>query len=128
LPINASLFHGWKDTYGVRLGGDWNVIQELLAIRAGVGFETRGVPAKNMNLDYWPVQKTTLSLGATVKLGRWKIHASYAHVFNETVDVKVGHGNVKEVASITPQLSQVINEGKYTSRIDVFSLQGNVQF
>jgi long-subunit fatty acid transport protein len=128
LPVNASLFHGWKDTYGVRLGGDYNVLADLLAVRAGLGFETRGVPKENMNLDYWPVQKTTVSVGATVKLGRWKIHAAYAHVFNQTVKVGVGEGNVKEVASITPENAQVINEGKYSSGLDVFSLQGNVAF
>ncbi|HEX5659926.1 MAG TPA: outer membrane protein transport protein, partial [Polyangiales bacterium] len=128
LPENARLFHGWKDTYGVRVGGDYNVLADFLALRAGLGFETRGVPKANMNLDYWPVQRTTLSLGATVKLGRWKIHAAYAHVFNQTVDVKVGEGNVREVASINGAASQVINEGKYSSRLDVFSLQGNVQF
>jgi long-subunit fatty acid transport protein len=128
LPENASLFHGWKDTYGVRVGGDWNVLQDFLAVRAGLGFETKGVPKQNMNLDYWAVQKTTLSVGATVKLGRWKIHAAYAHVFNQAVDVKVGQGNVKEVVSQIPEAAQVINEGKYKSSIDVFSLQGNVAF
>jgi long-subunit fatty acid transport protein len=128
LPENASLYHGWKDTYGVRVGGDWNVLQDLLALRAGLGFETKGVPKENMNLDYWAVQKTTLSVGATVKLGRWKIHAAYAHVFNQTVDVKAGQGNVREVVSISPETAQVINEGKYKSSLDVFSLQGNVSF
>jgi long-chain fatty acid transport protein len=128
LPTNASLPHGWKDTYGVRLGGDYNVLANLLAVRAGLGFETSGVPKENMNLDYWPLQKTTVSIGATVKLGRWKIHAAYAHAFFQSVDVKVGEGNLKEITSITPQAAQVINEGKYTSGLDVFSLQGNVQF
>jgi long-subunit fatty acid transport protein len=128
LPENASLFHGWKNTYGVRVGGDWNVLQDLLAVRAGLGFETRGVPKENMNLDYWPVQRTTISVGGTVKLGRWKIHAAYAHVFNQTVDVKVGQGNVREVVSVNSESAQVINEGKYKSGLDVFSLQGNVAF
>jgi long-subunit fatty acid transport protein len=128
LPENATLYHGWKDTYGVRLGGDWNVLQDFLAVRAGLGFETKGVPTQNMNLDYWPLQKTTVSIGATVKLGRWKIHAAYARVFNQTVDVKVGEGNVKEVVSLSPETAQVINEGKYKSSLDVVSLQGNVSF
>ncbi len=128
LPENATLFHGWKDTYGIRLGGDYNVIQDFLALRAGLGFETKGVPKQNMNLDYWPVQKTTISVGATVKLGRWKIHAAYAHQFNQTVDVKAGQGNLKEVVALMPQAAQVINDGKYKSSLDVFSLQGNVSF
>jgi long-subunit fatty acid transport protein len=131
LPTNATLYHGWKDTFGVRVGGDYNVLPQRLAVRAGLGYESRGVPTNNMNLDYWPVQKVSLSLGATVKLGRWKIHAAYAHVFNEQVNVKVGEGNVREVVAIPPPAgvqAASVNEGKYTSRIDVFSLQGNVSF
>ena len=128
LPNTATLYHGWRDTYGLRLGGDYNVIPSFLAVRAGLGFESSAVPAKNMNIDYWPVQKFTLSLGATVKLKSWKLHAAYAHVFNQTVNVPVGKGNVKEIVAYFPQLATAVNEGKYTSKINIVSLQANYSF
>jgi hypothetical protein len=81
-----------------------------------------------MNLDYWPVQKVALSLGATVALGRWKVSVAYAHLFNETVEVGVGKGNLREVVAYVPEQAQAINEGTYTSSVDVLSLQGNVTF
>lgn len=128
LPNTATLTHGWRDTYGLRLGGDYNVIPSFLAVRAGLGYESSAVPSKNMNIDYWPVQKYTLSLGGTVKLKSWKISAAYAHVFNQTVNVPVGTGNVKEVVAYLPQLAAAANEGRYTSKINVLSVQGNYSF
>lgn len=131
LPQNASLFHGWKDTYGLRLGGDYNVLPSLLAVRAGVAYESSGVPTKNMNIDYWPLQKYTLSLGATVALQRFKLSIAYAHVFYETVTTPVGEGNVREITAVPgpkPDSAQAVNEGKYTASLNVVSLQANYTF
>lgn len=128
LPQNATLFHGWRDTYGVRVGGDYNVIPALLALRAGLGFETSAVPAKNMNIDYWPVQKVALSLGATLKLATWRLSVAYAHVFNETVNTPVGQGRVQEVVAIRQDSADAVNEGRYTSQVNVVSLQANYAF
>ncbi|MDB4985752.1 MAG: hypothetical protein JWN04_930 [Myxococcaceae bacterium] len=128
LPKTATLFHGWRDSYALRLGGDYNVMQNFLAVRAGISYESSGVPAKNMNIDYWPVQKVTLSCGATIKLKSWKISAAYAHAFNQSVNTPVGSGNVKEVVALNMPAAQAVNEGKYTSHLNVLSLQGNYTF
>jgi len=128
LPQTATLFHGWRDTYGLRLGGDYNVLPSRLAVRAGAAYESSGVPAKNMNVDYWPVQKVTLSLGATVAVQRWKLSLAYAHVFFESITTEVGTGNVKEVVAILPERAQAVNEGKYTASLNVLSLQANYTF
>jgi len=129
LPQNATLFHGWRNTYGLRLGGDYNVLPSRLAVRAGVAYESSGVPAKNMNIDYWPVQKFTLSLGATVAVQRWKFSLAYAHVFFESVTTPVGTGNVREITAVgDPKTAQPVNEGKYTASLNVISLQANYTF
>ena len=129
LPSKASLPHGWNDTYGARLGGDYNVLPGVLALRAGVAYETRGVPVKNMNIDYWPVAKTALHAGITWRaLSQLDLSLAYAHIFNETIDVEVGKGNVKEVIAVLPENALPANEGRYTSSIDIVSLQGNYRF
>ena len=128
LPPKAAIFHGWRDTFGARLGGDYNVLRDLLALRVGAAYETRGVDPKNLSLDYWPLQKVTLSLGATVAFGDLKINAGYAHVFYESVDVQVGEGNVREIAARNPEDAQAVNEGWYHAGLDVFSLGANVSF
>lgn len=128
LPHSATLFHGWRDTFGVRLGGDYNVIAERLALRAGLAWESRGLPERNMSIDYWPVQKTTVSLGATAAFGRFKLAVAYAHSFGKSIEVPVGQGNVREVAALLPELAQPVNEGKFTYSLDVIALQGNYSF
>jgi long-chain fatty acid transport protein len=128
LPPVARLPHEWNDTFGVRVGGDYVIIPGMLAARAGVAYETRGVPVENMNLDYWPVSKLAVHVGATYRIGLFDLTVAYAHIFNETIDVAVGEGNLREVTAITPDQALVVNEGRYTSSIDVISLQGNYRF
>jgi len=128
LPSSASLPHGWQDTYGLRLGSDYNLMPGVLAVRAGIAYETRGVPIKNMNIDYWPVQKTALHIGLTWRVSAVDLSAAYAHIFCETIDVPVGQGNVKEVVALFPEKSLAVNEGRYRSSIDVISIQGNYRF
>src|SRR5690606_18170478 len=103
LPTEAAIYHGWKDTFGARLGGDWNVLPERLSVRLGVAYESRGVEPRNLTLDSWPLSRFTVSLGATVALRNVRLHAGYAHVFQESATVAVGEGNVREIAAVNPQ-------------------------
>ena len=86
------------------------------------------VDKKNMNIDYWPVNRYTLSIGSTTQLGPWKLTFGYAHVFQQTVNVPLGQGSLREIAALMPEAANVVNEGKYTSRIDVFSFGANYTF
>lgn len=128
LPQTASLPHNWQDTFGVRVGGDYNLLPNRLAIRLGYGFESRAVPVRNMNIDYWPVSKHLISLGATFRVSVIDLHVAYAHVINETITVPVTAGNVQQVVAVTDVPAWNVNEGKYTSSINIFSLGGSVRF
>lgn len=128
LPSRATLPHRWDDTYGVRVGGDYNVMPGKLAVRLGAAYETRAVPVENMNIDYWPVSKVAAHVGMTYRAGPVDLTAAYAHIFNETIEVGVGEGAVREVTAIDPANAGVVNEGTYRSQIDVISLQGAVRF
>jgi long-subunit fatty acid transport protein len=80
-----------------------------------------------MNIDYWPVQKATFSAGATWRVvPSIDVHAAFAYTVNETVDVALGEGRVREVVVIDPGL--VANEGRYTSTLYTASIQGNYKF
>jgi hypothetical protein len=128
LPPRAVLPHHWRDTYGVRLGGDYVVLPSILALRLGVSYESRAVPLQYMSIDYWPVQKLGIHAGLTGAIGPIKLSVGYAHFFNQTLTVLVGTGKVTEVTALDQQLAQAVNEGRYTSSIDVVSLQGNYRF
>jgi hypothetical protein len=130
LPVQprVEIPHRWTDTYGVRFGGDYNAVAEMLAIRLGVSYETSAVPNEFMNIDAWPVQKVGVHAGLTLALGRSRLTLAYSHVFYGQVDVPVGTGQIKEIASEQAAMAQAVNEGRYQAALDVISVQSNLSF
>jgi hypothetical protein len=125
-PQRAIIPRHWRDTFGVRIGGDYNVVPALLALRVGFSYETRAVPVEYMNVDAYPVARLGLHCGATLALSNWKLTAGYEHLFYQSIEVGVGAGRVDEIVSQNPAAAQAVNEGYYQAAQDIFSLQANV--
>lgn len=128
IQADAQIPHHWKDTFGARFGGDFNVIAERLALRAGVSFETNAVPTQYMNIDAWPVQKFGAHVGVTAAYKRARFTLAYSHVFYQRITVPIGTGGVKELASALAEQAQAVNEGTYQAALDVISVQANIGF
>lgn len=119
----------WKDTWTFRAGGDLQLIPEVVSVRGGVSYATRAAPVEYMNIDYWPVKKLGIHLGATFAFAeRFKAHVAYARLIYQTTEVAVGTGGVKDIASINEIQSTGVNEGRFTAGLNVFSLQLNASF
>jgi hypothetical protein len=118
----------WKDTWTVRAGGDVQVLPGKLSARAGVSWASSAVPVEYMNVDYWAIQKLGAHIGASLAVGRFLISAAYAHIFYQKVDVAVGTGGVKDIASADEAKSTGVNEGEFTASQDIFALQLNAAF
>jgi opacity protein-like surface antigen len=119
----------WKDSWTVRAGADWNVIEEKLAIRVGGSYSPRAVDPGYMNTDFaMPVQKIGVHAGMTVAAGNYKLTLGYAHLFYETIDVAIGQGQVKEITAVMKEAALTVNEGRFSGGLDVFSLQLNARF
>ncbi len=69
LPPNADVPHHFSDVFGVRVGGDYNVIPDRLAVRAGAFIETPGQDKQFQNIDFTggPLHGG-LALGATLRI------------------------------------------------------------
>jgi long-chain fatty acid transport protein len=52
IPPNADVPHMFHDVVGARLGGDWNVIPDKLALRAGAYTESAAMRAEYQNIDF----------------------------------------------------------------------------
>lgn len=126
LPTQVHLPHQWKNQLIMRLGGDWNVLPGVLALRAGMHFETSGVTPAYTQLDFIPGQRIGLHVGATYRIGRFDISAAYAHIFQETITVDGSQAAYHQIAAL--DAGRVINNGTYTSHYNVFSLGANVHF
>lgn len=141
VPLNGDIPHKWKDVVGVRLGGDFVAIPNRLAVRAGGWFETQGVDASYLNLDFNLAAKGGVSGGATVRVGPVDISAMYQHTFYATLD-NGGKGNVHALSGDastdhcpiidgvkTCSRSQLaVNGGVLKSSIDEFGLAGTIRW
>jgi long-subunit fatty acid transport protein len=92
IPSNADVPHNWHDVFGVRLGGDVNVLPDKLALRAGGFFETQAANSVYQNLDFDAADRFGFALGGTyrIRLGSEKkqaleFMAGYGHVFFGTL-------------------------------------------
>jgi long-subunit fatty acid transport protein len=68
LPPNADVPHNYKDVLGVRIGGDFNVLPNQLALRAGGYFESKGQDDRYQNIDFIGGSRLGLAAGATYRI------------------------------------------------------------
>jgi len=123
LPSQIRLPHHWKDQLSLRLGGDWNVMPGMFALRLGASFETRGIDPKYAQIDFLPAMRIGVHAGFTLRLGRWDLSFAYAHLFQETIDVPASEAGLPQIcAGCTRGEGAIINAGSYTAGFDIFSL------
>ncbi|MBM4344527.1 MAG: outer membrane protein transport protein [Deltaproteobacteria bacterium] len=124
--------HDYKDTWSVRLGGDYQAITDRLALRGGYLYESNAAPSKTVSVDFPNWSRHVASVGASVRaFGAW-IDLAYAHHF---VDTQVVTDSVV-VQQTTPQIlpgfdpvkPAVVGNGTYEASMDILSLSLRVPF
>jgi long-chain fatty acid transport protein len=153
IPANASINKKWTDTYGVRLGGEFNAIPEKLGIRAGAFFQTKGQDEQYLNLDFHPGQMFGLYIGATARVTKsLDLSVGYGHIFVKAFDNTAQGGKLRALIASEPdnaagpdyytecnqpgytQPSEpfrscaIINTGRMTSSYNIVSLGGTYHF
>ncbi len=68
IPPNADQKRGFKDVIGVRVGGDYNVLPDQLALRGGAFFESSAADAALQNVDFAPTSRFGLAAGGTYRI------------------------------------------------------------
>lgn len=89
LPEKADQARGYRDVFGVRVGGDMNVLRDKLALRGGAFFESHAQPAQFQNIDFAAANRLGLALGATFRIrtgkdadsGALDLMLGFMHVF-----------------------------------------------
>lgn len=123
IPANASVPHRWKDSVGLRLGGDYALLPNKLALRAGAWFQSANVEAKDMHLDFIGAQRLGLTAGGTVRLGPVDVQVGYGHIFFKTLDNN-GDGTLKAITGSAPNFRSdfAVNGGRIKAKADIVSL------
>lgn len=96
IPPNADVPRHYKDVFGVRAGGDVNILPDQFALRGGVFYESRGQDVHYQNVDFMGGARFGLSGGLTLRVHTQKdqiedryrpaieFHLGYMHMFAAT--------------------------------------------
>lgn len=88
----------WRDTLGFHLGGDYMVLPELLALRAGTYYETAVAPPEYANVDFPSGEHVGVGLGGSVFAGALEVAVAYEFRHQLERSVTEGDGKVYQIA------------------------------
>ncbi len=138
LPNNSYLEHQWQDQLRLSLGGDYNVIPGLAALRAGVSYETSGLKRGYTQLDFIPGERLGLYGGLTVRIGRVDVSLAYSHIFQRSETVSEADASVVQTVALdqaaidsgdaSARQHTNVNAGRYTASYNIASLAVNYHF
>jgi hypothetical protein len=85
---------GGKNQWGVRLGGDYNVVPGFISLRVGGSFDSRGINPDNALAQNMNFQRIGAHAGLTVRIAKnTDITVAYAHFFYETIEVQLNEAS-----------------------------------
>jgi hypothetical protein len=76
-----------EDAIAVRVGGSYSLVPKAFALNAGAFLETRGVDPDYASIDTFGFQRIGTGVGVVWRIGEFDLMASYAHIFQEDLDV-----------------------------------------
>lgn len=120
---NISIPRNFKDSDSFRLGGEYSFLASgyRIALRTGISFETSAVPAEYMSLSSLDFQKTLLTIGGSLYIGKnWRFDAILGHMFVQDVDSdpnKAQIGRINPLSGNAPL--EAVNGGHYHATADL---------
>jgi hypothetical protein len=147
VPPNADRATGYRDSYGVRLGGQWNAVPGLFGVRAGGWLETRAVDPRFLTV--YPFAGTRWGVGGGIVARYGFLDASVGYQRQMAVDLdNHGNGGMKAPAATSPgtpfdlhdekarnaadrtqfRTEHAVNGGRLTFDADVFTLGLTARF
>ena len=139
LPPSASVPHEFKDVFGVRVGGDVNVLPDRLAVRGGGFYETRAQDPQYQNIDFMGSWRLGLAAGATYRIrfgsGERKhpldLMAGYEHMWVGTTTNDGPNGIYAISGDVSPpqyRTAWPVNLGTITNAVNVINVGASLGF
>jgi long-chain fatty acid transport protein len=130
IPENGDIPHEWSDVLGIRVGSDVTVLPNVLSLRAGTFFESKGQRDELLNLDFDLGWKAGVSGGGTVRLWPVDISLAFQHVFYGTMD-NGGKGVIRALSGDATggyRSLQTVNGGKLEASLNEVALGATLRF
>lgn len=89
-PPTISISSALSDVFGVRLGGDYNIIPNQLAVRAGFSYETAGVSPVAAQIHLPAYAGASVHLGASYRWRSLTFNLAVGHFFFFDNDASAG--------------------------------------
>lgn len=109
----------FQDTYAARIGAELRPLPWLRA-RVGVAYETSGVLPEVFDLGTPDANKLWLGMGVGLAFGRFRIDASYMHMFVPTVTTARSVTTVGPLVELSTATPVRLGNGSYSFSMDVF--------
>jgi long-subunit fatty acid transport protein len=103
IPPNADQAKYFKDVYGARLGGDYVVLPNQLAVRGGLFAETNAQTPQYQNIDFMGKSRFGLAAGVTYRapVGEKGLDLSLAYMHLMVADAVNDDPNAPGVSALT---------------------------
>jgi long-chain fatty acid transport protein len=122
IPVgDLDIPRNFKDTFSLRLGGDYEILGGEVTLRAGALYESSAIPTETLSVLQIDADKIGLCIGGT-----WDPSASisvdfgYTHLFLS--ETEVTDSIMKQFNPTNPEAAIVVGNGTYNSAIDMFGL------
>ncbi|MBN1610299.1 MAG: outer membrane protein transport protein [Polyangiaceae bacterium] len=92
----------WRDTIGIHLGGEYALIPNEFAVRAGVFYQTALVDPAYANVDFVTGAQLGGSLGASVFWQKHEIAFAYEYRREETISLGEAKSRVYQTMPLSP--------------------------
>jgi hypothetical protein len=87
-PTETTIEKRWQNQIVARLGSTYTVMPGKVGVSAGAHYETRGLDADYMQIDFWPLRRIGLHGGVIVRVAKQiDFVFAYAHIIQETLRV-----------------------------------------
>jgi long-chain fatty acid transport protein len=130
-----SLPRNFQDSNSFRLGGEYslkNLLRDYwIDLRAGVSYETSGVPLTWVSPLTYDANKVIGSIGGGVHIGEhWRMDAVASLVFLNSTTVDPAEAEVPRVNPVrgNPTDTEAINGGDYSARAAILGVGVNYKF
>jgi hypothetical protein len=137
IPENADRLTGYKDSYGIRLGGQWNAIPDKLGIRLGGWMETQSQSAEFLQINVVGAQRYGFGGGLVFRQDFIDLSLGYQRLMSSALD-NGGNGKLLAPAATNGQVSadpdfnnrtfHAVNGGKLTQSGHAFTIGGTIRF
>lgn len=124
VPTNADRPTGWRDSFGARLGFQWNAMRNLAGLRLGSWIESSAVDDEYLSVTGVPALRGGFGGGFVLRVSAVDLEAGYQHIYNAGLD-NDGDGELRAIAgsgSPDNRSWHAVNGGSVTQHANVFSI------